>query len=101
MSLTPPHAGAPEAYLAAVAVEGRLHVDVCLHVVRRLHTGAPEGCLHTGVFMSLTSPHTRALEGHLTAIDEEEHTVKVAQEEATEVAGEGGLGGGDQGCGAV
>jgi hypothetical protein len=40
----------------------------------------------------LTPPHVGAPEGHLTAIDKEEHAVEVAQEEAVEVTG--GLGGG-------
>jgi hypothetical protein len=89
MSLTPSHVRAPEGHLTVVAVEGRLHAE------------APEGRLHTGASTSLTPPHVKAPEGHLVAIDEEEHAVKVTQEEAVEVAGEGGLGVGDQGRGAA
>jgi hypothetical protein len=44
----------------------------------------------------LTPPHVGAPEGHLTAIDKEEHAVEVAQEEAVEVTG--GLGGGGGGA---
>jgi hypothetical protein len=69
MSLTPPHAGTPEGHLATIVVEGRLH---------------------TGASTSLTPPHAGAPEGHLAVVE-------VTLEEAVEVAGEGGLGGGE-GC---
>jgi hypothetical protein len=73
MSLMPPHVGAPEGHLAAVAVEGRLHSKVRLGVIR-----------------------VQLIEEALPLpLDDEERAIEVMQEEVIEVTGEGDPGGGD------